>query len=186
LNSQSAAGETVTHPLFEKHRATLERALAAIAERGYWSPYPESPSPKVYGEGAAEAGKAAFDALVGKPFDLEQAGTVGTVGRERSPFGFDLGIAYPKPDLDRLFAAIATAEAGWKAAGPEAWVGVCLEILQRINQSSFAIAHAVMHTTGQAFMMAFQAGGPHAQDRGLEAVTYAWDEMRRVPAVATW
>jgi phenylacetic acid degradation protein paaN len=176
----------VTHPLFDKHKPTLERALAAIAERGYWSPYPESPSPKVYGEGAAEAGKAAFDALVGKPFELEQAGTVGYVGRERSPFGFDLGVAYPKADLDRLFAAIATAEAGWRKAGPEAWVGVCLEILERINKQSFAIAHAVMHTTGQAFMMAFQAGGPHAQDRGLEAVTYAWDEMRRVPAVATW
>ena len=27
-----------------------------------------------------------------------------------------------------------------------------------------------MHTTGQGFVMAFQAGGPHAQDRGLEAV----------------
>ena len=38
-----------------------------------------------------------------------------------------------------------------------------------------------MHTTGQAFVMAFQAGGPHAQDRGLEAVAYAWDEMRRIP-----
>ena len=35
-------------------------------------------------------------------------------------------------------------------------------------------------------MMAFQAGGPHAQDRGLEAVAYAWDEMRRVPAKAQW
>jgi phenylacetic acid degradation protein paaN len=43
-----------------------------------------------------------------------------------------------------------------------------------------------MHTTGQAFMMAFQAGGPHAQDRGLEAVAYAWDEMRRIPAKALW
>ena len=32
------------------------------------------------------------------------------------------------------------------------------------------MANAVMHTTGQAFPMAFQAGGPHAQDRGLEAV----------------
>jgi phenylacetic acid degradation protein paaN len=176
----------VTHPLFEKHRVTLERALAAIAERGYWSPYPEAPSPKVYGEGAAEAGKAAFDALVGKSFDLDQAATVGVTGRERSPFGFDLGITYPKPDLDALFAAIAEAQSGWKHAGPEAWVGVCLEILERLNRSSFAIAQAVMHTTGQAFMMAFQAGGPHAQDRGLEAVTYAWDEMRRVPASAHW
>ncbi len=43
-----------------------------------------------------------------------------------------------------------------------------------------------MHTTGQAFMMAFQAGGPHAQDRALEAVAYAWDELRRVPAQALW
>ncbi|MEO8509241.1 MAG: phenylacetic acid degradation protein PaaN, partial [Betaproteobacteria bacterium] len=50
----------------------------------------------------------------------------------------------------------------------------------------FEIANAVMHTTGQAFMMAFQAGGPHAQDRGLEAVAYAWDELRRVPASAHW
>ena len=39
---------------------------------------------------------------------------------------------------------------------------------------SFELALAVMHTTGQAFPMAFQAGGPHAQDRGLEAVATAW------------
>ncbi|MEP7207563.1 MAG: phenylacetic acid degradation protein PaaN, partial [Casimicrobiaceae bacterium] len=71
-------------------------------------------------------------------------------------------------------------------AGPEAWVGVALEILERINKASPLMAHAVMHTTGQAYMMAFQAGGPHAQDRGLEAVTYAWDEMRRIPAKALW
>jgi phenylacetic acid degradation protein paaN len=35
-------------------------------------------------------------------------------------------------------------------------------------------------------MMAFQAAGPHAQDRGLEAVAYAWDQMRRIPATALW
>jgi phenylacetic acid degradation protein paaN len=176
----------VSHPLFEQHRATIERALQAIAERSYWSPYPESASPKVYGEGAAEAGKAAFDALLGKPFPLTQPGTVGVVGGERSPYGIELGVTYPKADLDALFAGIAEAAPGWRAAGPEAWVGVCVEALARINKASFEIAHAVMHTTGQAFMMAFQAGGPHAQDRGLEAVAYAWDEMRPVPAVALW
>ena len=48
------------------------------------------------------------------------------------------------------------------------------------------MAFAVMHTTGQAFMMAFQAGGPHAQDRGLEAVVYAYEDMTRTPAVARW
>ena len=174
------------HPLFERHAATLERALTAISDRGYWSPYSESPSPKVYGEGAAEAGKAAFDALRDKPFALDQPGTVGTVGREMSPYGFPLGITYPKADPDTLFAAVATAQSTWRKAGPEAWVGVCTEILHRINQQSFLFANAVMHTTGQAFMMAFQAGGPHAQDRGLEAVGYAWSEMKRVPAKALW
>jgi phenylacetic acid degradation protein paaN len=172
--------------MFEQHRATIDRALQAIAERSYWSPYPESASPKVYGEGAAEAGKAAFESLLGKPFALTQPGTVGTVGGERSPYGIDLGVTYPKVDLDALFAGVAKAHAGWRAAGPEAWVGVCVEALARINKASFEIANAVMHTTGQAFMMAFQAGGPHAQDRGLEAVAYAWDEMRPVPAVALW
>ncbi len=174
------------HPLFDKHRATLDRALTAIAERGYWSPFPESASPKVYGEGSAEAGKAEFDALLNKPFPLEQAGTVGQVGNERSPYGFPLGITYPKADLDKLFAAIDKAQASWRNAGPEAWVGVAIEIITRINKASFVIANAVMHTTGQAFMMAFQAGGPHAQDRALEAIAYAYDEMRRIPAKAYW
>ena len=174
------------HPFFERHKATLDRAVEAIAQRTYWSAYPESASPKVYGEGAAEAGKAAFDALKDKSFPLEQPGTIGRVGGEQSPYGMPLGITYPKCDLDTLFVAIGEAQSSWRKAGPEAWAGVCLETLARINQQSFLFANAVMHTTGQAFMMAFQAGGPHAQDRGLEAVAYAWDEMRRIPATAHW
>jgi phenylacetic acid degradation protein paaN len=176
----------VTHPFFERHRATLERAVEAIATRGFWTPFPESPSPKVYGEGTAEAGRAAFDALANRRFPLTQSATIGQVGAERSPYGMRLGITYPKPDVDGLMSAIEAAEPAWRKAGPQAWVGVSLEILDRINKASFEIAHAVMHTTGQAFVMAFQAGGPHAQDRGLEAVAYAWDQMRRVPAQAAW
>jgi phenylacetic acid degradation protein paaN len=176
----------VPHPLFDQHRETLERARAAIGERGYWTPFPESPSPKVYGEGAAEAGKQAFDALLNRRFPLLQPAVVGQVGGERSPYGFPLGITYPRSDLDGLFAAIEQALPAWRKAGPETWAAVCLEILTRINQQSFLLANAIMHTTGQAFVMAFQAGGPHAQDRGLEAVAYAWDQMHRVPQSAQW
>ena len=176
----------LSHSLFERHKQLLDQALAAIADRGYWSAFPESPSPKVYGEGAAEAGKAAFDALLNKPFPMQLPGSHGTVGGEMSPYGIALGISYPKVDLDQLFAAISRAEPAWRKAGPEAWVGVSLEILTRVNKRSFEIAHAVMHTTGQAFVMSFQAGCPHAQDRGLEAIAYAWDELRRIPAKAYW
>ena len=176
----------MSHPFFERHRATLDRAIEAIGSRGYWTPFAESPSPKVYGEGAAEAGRAKYDALLNHRFPLTQPATVGQVGSERSPYGMRLGVTYPKADLEGLMAAVETAEAGWRKAGPEAWVGVSLEILDRINKASFEIANAIMHTTGQAFVMSFQAGGPHAQDRGLEAVAYAWDQMRRVPAHALW
>ncbi len=65
--------------------------------------------------------------------------------------------------------------------------GICLEILDRINKRSFEMANAVMHTTGQPYMMAFQAGGaPHAQDRGLEALAYAYKQLKDIPENATF
>ena len=70
--------------------------------------------------------------------------------------------------------------------GREVRAAVCVEIVERVNARSFEIANAVMHTSGQAFVMAFQAGGPHAQDRALEAVAYAYAEQARVPATARW
>ncbi|HXZ06916.1 MAG TPA: phenylacetic acid degradation protein PaaN [Paraburkholderia sp.] len=176
----------MTHPLFTKHEDTLQKALAAIDTRGYWSPFAEMPSPKVYGETANADGEAAFKSHLNKTFELDQPTNGETVGAETSPFGFPLGIRYPKADPDALIAAAAQAQPGWRAAGPQAWIGVSLEILARVNRASFEIGYSVMHTTGQAFMMAFQAGGPHAQDRALEAVVYAWDQLRRIPADAHW
>ncbi|KUZ82201.1 aldehyde dehydrogenase [Burkholderia ubonensis] len=176
----------MTHPLFTKHEDTLKHALAAIESRGYWSPFVEMPSPKVYGESANADGEAAFKSHLDKTFALDQPAAGETVGAERSPYGIGLGVRYPKSTPDTLIAAAAAAQPAWRKAGPTAWIGVCMEILARLNRASFEIAYSVMHTTGQAFMMAFQAGGPHAQDRALEAVAYAWDELRRIPADAHW
>jgi phenylacetic acid degradation protein paaN len=170
----------------QDHRETLDRALAAIRSRGYWSAYPESPSPKVYGEGSAEAGRAAYEAHLGKPFELDQPGTTGWVGAERSPYGPELGVSYPHPDLDVLLPAARAAVPAWRDAGPAVRAAVSIEIIRRINARSFELAYAVMHTTGQAFVMAFQAGGPHAQDRALEAVAYAYAEQAHYPQTATW
>jgi phenylacetic acid degradation protein paaN len=170
------------------HHETLQRALTAIRERSYWSAYPENL--KAYGgedgSQSAAGGKAAFDGYLGKPFPLEQSGTDGQVAGERSPYGIDLGITYPHPDVDALLAAATAAMPPWRAAGPDVRAELCLEVLHRVNARSHEMAQAVMHTSGQAYPMAFQAGGPHAQDRALEAVAYAYAEMTRHAATATW
>ena len=172
--------------LFERHRQTLDAALQAAAKRDFWSAYPEIPSGKIYGETAKEEGLAAYRARLRKPFALAHHPADGMVGAEVSPFGPALGITYPAASVDTLVAASRASSSQWAAASPDVRIGICLEILARLNARSFEIANAVMHTTGQAFAMAFQAGGPHAQDRGLEAVAYAYAEMTRTPAQATW
>ncbi len=176
----------MTHPLFDRHKQTLDNALNAIRVRTYWSAYPEAPSGKIYGETAKDDGAAAFQGRLKKSFVIEGQPSIGTVGAEVSPFGMKLGIDYPKSDLDALMKAAGAAITAWGNAEVEARAGVCLEILHRLNKRSFELAFAVMHTTGQGFMMAFQAGGPHAQDRGLEAIAYAFEEMKRVPEQVLW
>ncbi|MFD5516742.1 phenylacetic acid degradation protein PaaN [Streptomyces sp. NPDC127066] len=181
------AAELTAHQLISQHRPTLDQALEAIRTRAYWSPHPEHP--KAYGEhgslGMAE-GKAAFDALLGNRLDLGQPGTDDWVGGEVSPYGIELGVTYPHADIDTLLPAMRAGQRAWRDAGAETRAVVCLEILKRISDRTHEFAHAVMHTSGQAFMMAFQAGGPHAQDRGLEAVAYAYAEQVRTPDTAEW
>ncbi|WP_221348388.1 phenylacetic acid degradation protein PaaN [Streptomyces beigongshangae] len=182
-----AAAAPTAHELVARHRPTLDRALEAVRTRAYWSPHPEHP--KAYGEdgslGTAE-GRAAFDALLGSRLDLGQPGTDDWVGGEVSPYGIELGVTYPHADIDTLLPAMRLGQRAWRDAGAEVRAVVCLEILKRISDRTHEFAHAVMHTSGQAFMMAFQAGGPHAQDRGLEAVAYAYAEQVRTPDTAEW
>ena len=171
---------------FERHAPLLDRALATIKSREYWSAYPEVPSGKLYGEGAQAAGQAAVEARLGKRFELAQPGTTDWIGAEKSPLGVAIGVTYPKADLRVLLPAMAAAGNDWKAASYKNRAGVCLEILSRLNKASFEIAFASQYTTGQPFVMAFQAGGPHAQERGLEGLAYAYDAMSAVPSFALW
>ena len=173
--------------LLARHRDRLDAAVAACATREFHSAFDESPSPRVYGEEAAPQGRAAFEALRDSDFPIRTPGSDGTVATERSPYGFDLGVRYPRvADVDALMAAAQRGMRAWRDAGPEGRTGVCLEILDRLHGHVFELANAVQHTSGQAFVMAFQAGGAHALDRALEAIAYAWVEMTRTPATATW
>jgi phenylacetic acid degradation protein paaN len=171
----------------DRHRGRLEAAVTASATREYYAAFDESPSPRVYGETAAAEGRAAYDAWLGNDFPLETPGSSGTVASERSPYGIDLEVRYPRvTDIDALMAAARRGMRDWRDAGPDGRTGVCLEVLDRLHARVFELANAVQHTSGQAFVMAFQAGGAHALDRALEAIAYAHTEMTRTPAKARW
>ena len=178
----------MTSAYLDKHRERLDAAVAACASREYYSAFDESPSPRVYGEAAAAEGKAAFEAWQGTTFPVDTPGSGGDlVSTERSPFGFDLDVSYPHvTDTDALLAAAQEGMKAWRDAGPDARTGLCIEILDRLHARVFELANAVQHTSGQAFVMAFQAGGAHALDRALEAIAYAWVEMTRTPRTAVW
>ena len=171
---------------FETHRALLDQAVAASRTRGYWSAYPGNRQRQDLRRDREGRRRGRVQgACSAKPFDLGQPGGK-TVGQEVSPYGMPLGVTYASADVATLIKASTAAGEKWGAASIEDRAGVCLEIVSRINKQSFLLANAVMHTTGQGFMMAFQAGGPHAQDRALEAIAYAYDEMKRVPQTANW
>ena len=172
--------------LFARHEGLLRKAVAALGERGFWTPFPEVPSGKIYGAAARAEGLASYEARLGRPFALVGHPESGRVGAEVSPWGPRLGISYPAAPAEALVAAAEAAAPAWAALSPDARAGILVEALVRLNAMSFEMANAVTHTTGQAFPMAFQAGGPHAQDRGLEAVAAAWEEMNRAPARAIW
>lgn len=176
--------EATMSSLTDRHRDTLDRAVASTVSREYWSPYPEHP--KVYAEGEDEAGREAFQSRLGGDFTLDQPHDGFQAADETSPYGVELGISYPSSTVGDLIEAASAAMPPWASAGAEARAAVCVEILERLSAASFEMAAAVMQTTGQSFLMAFQAGGPHALDRALEAVAYAYVEQTRLPAAMRW
>ncbi|QDO87299.1 phenylacetic acid degradation protein PaaN [Ornithinimicrobium ciconiae] len=174
--------------LLESHGEVLDTASNALATREYYSRYPESPSPRVYGENAAQDGRSAFEQSRNSAYSplSDQPSTGTEVGSEVSPYGPALGVRYPELDIEAGVEAARAAMPAWRDAGARIRAAVCVEIIEQINARSHEIANAVMHTSGQPFVMSFQAGGPHAQDRALEAVTAALVEQERVPASVTW
>jgi phenylacetic acid degradation protein paaN len=184
----TATAQTSTHPLLDKHAGVLDEIRQALSARSWYSRYPESPSPRVYGESAAPDGLAAHEAHLNKRYaaGLVSATDGRFVGGEVSPYGPSLGVTYPALDVEAGLAAGHAAVPAWRDAGAQVRAAVCVEIVDRLHQRSFEIGNAVMHTSGQPFVMAFQAGGPQAQDRALEAIGVGLVEQERVPASVVW
>jgi phenylacetic acid degradation protein paaN len=174
--------------LIDSHRSILEKAIAALHQRSFFAAFAENPSPAVYGETADADGQQKFKAQLGKRFsELKQTGSKTWAGQEESPYLQEpLGILYPISTVDTLIENAGNAFHQWRKLDIETRSGILLESLQRIKSRFFEIAYATMHTTGQGFLMAFQASGPHAADRALEAIATGFEEIQRFPQQVLW
>jgi phenylacetic acid degradation protein paaN len=174
--------------LFEKHRETLNRAIEALHNRTFYAAFAEHPAPAVYGETADADGQARFKAMLGHRFEeLGQHSPQGWIGDEESPYTQEpLGILYPDFSSDVLVGRAKHAFHAWRKIDSRDRAGILIEALERIKARFFEIAYATMHTTGQGYMMAFQASGPHAADRALEAIAAGFEELQRYPSTALW
>lgn len=158
-----------------QHEALLNEAVEANKQRRFYAHWPEIPSGKIYGETANTDGENTFKSRLNRNFDeLKQEGEYVMLGEEDSPYGFALGIRYPVFHEETLVANARKAGRQWWQLSPKQRAAVLIEMLERSSRSFFEIAYATMHTTGQGFMMAFQASGPHSYDRALEAVAMGY------------
>ena len=164
----------------------LEAAYAAQQSRTYFAAWPESP--RAYAEDGMAQGLSAFQSLLTQNFtELLQDGSQGWVGDEVSPYMMTgLGVQYPKFAPEVLTANAKSAQKVWSKTSADIRAAVLLDALDRVALRFFEIAYATMHTTGQSFMMSFQASGPHANDRALEVLSMAYHELNRFPSDVTW
>ena len=164
----------------------LEAAYAAQQSRTYFAAWPESP--RAYAEDGMTQGLSAFQSLLTQNFsELLQEGSQGWVGDEVSPYMMTgLGVQYPKFAPELLVANAKSAQKVWSRTPADVRAAVLLDALDRVALRFFEIAYATMHTTGQSFMMSFQASGPHANDRALEVLSMAYHELNRFPSDVTW
>lgn len=171
--------------LFSKHEKTLHEAIAALFDRNYYTPYPEHP--KAYGENADENGKSAFLKSMNENFTEFGYDGKDWIGEEVSPYlQTGIGVRYPSLDVETYINRSYEAFKIWKNTTPEERAGVLMEALDRVTARFFEIAYATMHTTGQSFIMSFQASGPHSNDRALEAIAMGYHELKKFPAEKTW
>ena len=174
--------------LTSAQKEILDKAIKALHTREFHAQYPEHPSPKIYGETADEDGKKAFIASRKRNFEeLQQEGEIAWVGEEDSPYFMEpVGPKYPQMSNDTLLERAEGAFHSWRKVSKDDRAAVLIDSLERFSKRFFENAYATMHTTGQGYMMAFQASGPHAADRALEAVAAGYEELGRFPESMVW
>ncbi|MBX9667759.1 MAG: phenylacetic acid degradation protein PaaN [Candidatus Obscuribacterales bacterium] len=175
--------------LFQKYETMLKEAMEAVHKRLHFSPFPEMPSPKEYGETAEADQKQKFESQLHGKFDrLKQSSDSWLTSDEESPYTSKaLSLSYPTlSSADAYIKAAEAASQDWKRTDAKTRAGILIESLHRLKNCFFELAFATMHTTGQSYLMSFQASGPHAADRALEAIALGYQELTRFPDHVSW
>ena len=173
--------------LFQQHVPTLEAAIQAVKDRTFYAHWPEPPSGKIYGEHANDDGIRVFKSALKSSFELpHQLGAKGSVGEEYSPYGFPLEIQYPAYSVETLLNNARKAQHDWQKISLQHRAAILIECLEKAAAHFFAIGYATMHTTGQGFIMGFQASGPHAFDRALESIATGYQAITTFHYDSTW
>ena len=169
-----------------KHKERIERALLALQERTYYAAYPENP--RAYAEDADARGKEAFQKQLSNSFSgISDDGNIGYIGEEVSPYMMvGLGVQYPKFSASILVERAESAHKEWKRIDVERRADILIDMLDAVSERFFELGYATMHTTGQSFMMSFQASGPHANDRAMESIALGYNELTRYASQVDW
>lgn len=169
-----------------QYKEILENAVKANNARTFFAQYPEHP--KAYPEDGPKKGLEAYKSRLNKKYDeLLQGEGEDWIGEEVSPFTQEpLGITYPRFSNETLVKNAKATQKDWRKAGPLNRATILIEALENLKERFFEMANATMHTTGQGWVMSFQASGPHANDRALEALAMAYQEQTRFGEDVKW
>lgn len=164
----------------------INELIQANKDRKFFFNFNENP--KSYDEALAAEGLLAFQKRLNTNYTLPGSpNATEFIGDEVSPYlQTGLGIHYPKTNIDDLISNANEGMKAWKKHSPEKRFDILYTSLENVSKRFFEMAHATMHTTGQSFLMSFQASGPHACDRALEVMVTAIEQLTYFPENVEW
>ena len=167
-------------------KTQIEQAIEAQRNRQFYAAYPENP--KAYAEDANAKGLESFQKYLNTDFTgIAENPHQTRVGEEVSPYMMvGLGVQYPFYEAEDLVTYARNAWPAWRNTGVEKRAEILVNSLNNIAERFFEIAYSTMHTTGQSFVMSFQASGPHANDRAMEVLSLAYQELNRFEKSVEW
>ncbi len=172
----------------DRYQRLLDDAITARRTRGYWSGfrYHADPEPDDARNGHELARSALTDHRSMLLRLAQPTSDAEPIKAPASPYGPDLGLRYPRADIDALVSQMSAAHRDWSRLSPRKRGLICAEILSALSEQRHLLAHLVMHSAGRGYGPALDHDVIDGLDRALEAVACALSEMEAVPEAAEW